>query len=173
MRKILKKVNGIFDKFELSLSVIGGIALIMMMLLIVLDILLRNFMNSPIKGGKELVELLMIIFIFFGYAYTQKHKGHIGIDFIIDKLKGLSKRVILTMNLVLTIIINVLLTYFLYNQVIDDYRRGVATIYLQWPKWIITLIILIGIATLSIRLLLEIQELINYGKDEAKEGGTE
>jgi len=156
---------------EMNLAIIGGAAIILMMLLIVTDVLLRNIINSPIRGGKELVELLMIIFIFFGISFTQKSKGHIGIDFVQNVLRGLTKKITVVINLILSILASGLLTYFLYHQLIDDYNRGVATIYLQWPQWILTLFIFIGMLTLTIRLILEIQEMFQSKKDKSEEGG--
>src|SRR5699024_3319311 len=164
----------IFNYLEIGIVTIGGIAVILMMVLIVTDVLLRNTINSPIRGGKELVELLMIATIFFGMSYTQKENGHIGIDFIQGFLKGFSAKVINTVTLLLSLGINGLLTYFIYVQVISDYKKGVATIYLQWPQWIITSIVLLGMFILTIRLLIElVLSFKGNSKVEARTEGIE
>lgn len=63
------------DKINHSLKVIGvfigGIAVIMMMLIIVLDVFLRNVFNAPISGTYEIVQYyLMPLAIFPSIAYT-------------------------------------------------------------------------------------------------------
>jgi TRAP-type C4-dicarboxylate transport system permease small subunit len=64
-----------------------------MMLLTVSDVILRLF-RRPITGAYELVGLAGAIFVSFSLAYTSVERGHIAVDFLVQKFTTRGQRVI-------------------------------------------------------------------------------
>lgn len=69
-----------------TLSYIGAGILFTMMLLTTLDVFFRYLFNSPILGGLELTEFMLVIVVFFSLPYTQCKKSHVSVDFIMNLL---------------------------------------------------------------------------------------
>ena len=70
---------------RISDSVGRGI-LVMMVLLITIDVILRYFLNRPIKGSYELVEFMLALLVFLGLAYVQTKKGHVSVTLFTGRL---------------------------------------------------------------------------------------
>ncbi len=64
----------------------GTVVLGVMVLLTVADVLLRLFLDRPIRGALEIVEFLMVMVVFFAMAYTGLLKGHIVIQILPSRL---------------------------------------------------------------------------------------
>jgi tripartite ATP-independent transporter DctM subunit len=64
----------------------GRVVLALMMLLITVDVVLRYFLNRPIKGSYELVEFMLVLLVYLGLAYTQTKKGHVSVTLFTAKL---------------------------------------------------------------------------------------
>jgi TRAP-type C4-dicarboxylate transport system permease small subunit len=71
-----------------------------MMFLTVSDVVLRLF-RHPVPGTYEIVGFLGAVFVSFSLAYTSVQKGHIAVEFLVEKLSGTAQRVVeLTTTLV-------------------------------------------------------------------------
>src|SRR5699024_5782383 len=126
-----------------------------MMLLVVVDVSGRYLFNKPIAGNIELTEILMVLTIYSGIAYTQRNEGHVGMDLIFDKLKGkfyYLNRILLT---IISLLINIVVMIFSYEQAIETFRNKSTSMYLHLPMWILPVIVSVGTLTLCLRLLLE------------------
>jgi TRAP-type C4-dicarboxylate transport system permease small subunit len=64
----------------------GTVVLGAMVLLTVADVLMRLFLDRPIRGALEIVEFLMVIVVFSAIAYTGLLKGHIVIQILPSRL---------------------------------------------------------------------------------------
>jgi TRAP-type C4-dicarboxylate transport system permease small subunit len=64
---------------------VASASVMAMMLLTCADIVLRLF-RRPIPGTYEMVGLLGAVFASFSLAYTSYHRGHIAVDFLVQKL---------------------------------------------------------------------------------------
>jgi TRAP-type transport system small permease protein len=63
-----------------------GTALIFcMMVLTTVDVVLRSLLNQPITGALETTELLMLMAVALGLAYTQYQKGHVSVDILVSR----------------------------------------------------------------------------------------
>jgi len=58
----------------------------MIVLMTVIDVLLRLFLNRPIRGTLEITEFLMVIVVFFTMGYTAMLRGHIVIQILASRL---------------------------------------------------------------------------------------
>ncbi len=82
MKKIVKfidKMNEVVGKFT---SILGYFLLFV----VVFEVIRRKVFNNPTIWGFELSYMLYAVMFLLGFGYTLKHKMHIGIDVIYNKL---------------------------------------------------------------------------------------
>ena len=70
-----------FDRAIRWLAIAGGVVLIAMVLLTVVDVGLRKF-HEPIFGRQNISELALLVVVFFAIAYCGRVKGHVSVDLI-------------------------------------------------------------------------------------------
>lgn len=61
---------------------LAATALIVMMLVTVADVTLRYLFNSPIRGSYDIVEVMLVVFVFHGMAAVFFRRQNIAIDLI-------------------------------------------------------------------------------------------
>ncbi|MDA8123992.1 MAG: TRAP transporter small permease [Deltaproteobacteria bacterium] len=88
--KIVKRVSG-------ALNWVAGAAVTFMMLLTVTDILLRAG-GRPITGTFEVVSLLLGIVIAFGIPQVSLDRGHVNMDFLLDRLTARGRQIMNTLT---------------------------------------------------------------------------
>ena len=82
----MKKINKYINHIAFTVSIIGFLAVVGMMLLITVDVFLRKFFNNPILGSYEIVQYMLMAMVFSSFAYTQAKKGHIRMTMLINYL---------------------------------------------------------------------------------------
>lgn len=139
---------------EQYITKISMIALMLMMLTVFADVAGRFLFNNPIPGAKEIIEFMMIFVVYFGLSYTQSQNGHVGMDFVVERLKrkecGL-KKTLTSINAIVATSVTVLLIIVSFGHTLNVYKRGVLSIYLQWPMWFMSFCMLIGVSLLLLR----------------------
>jgi TRAP-type C4-dicarboxylate transport system permease small subunit len=65
---------------------IGFVALIVSILIVCIDVGGRYLLNSPLKGGYEILTLVLIIMVGAAILYTTLHRGHVGVDLLVVTL---------------------------------------------------------------------------------------
>ena len=91
---------GILRIISKLLNLIAGIAVTFMMCLTVADVLLRAG-GHPIIGTFEIVSLLLALVIGFGIPQVSLDRGHVAMDFLLEKLSKNGRRVMNTFTRVL------------------------------------------------------------------------
>ncbi len=81
----MKQVTGLVTGISKIFDVIAGLCLISIMLVVVLNILLRVFVGSPILGTYEYVGFLTASVIGLALAHCSVQKGHIAVTFLLDR----------------------------------------------------------------------------------------
>jgi TRAP-type C4-dicarboxylate transport system permease small subunit len=65
-----------------ALCLLGGVAVIVIMLVTVADVAMRYLFNSPIKGTLDLTQMAMVVTVFCAIAYAGWTGRHIVVDMI-------------------------------------------------------------------------------------------
>ncbi len=81
--RVLDKV-GVFSRWT---NMIGLAIFVIIIGFTFTDVILRYLFNSPVPNGTLVVELMMIVAVFFALAHTQNEKAHVSIDVITARLK--------------------------------------------------------------------------------------
>jgi TRAP-type transport system small permease protein len=68
------------DRLGKAIGVIASIVLFLMMMLSTIDVIGRNFLDAPILGASELVELAMVIMVFLIYPRAAYRNAHVSVD---------------------------------------------------------------------------------------------
>lgn len=79
--KYLDAINNLLNRISM---ILGGIAVLALMLLATGNVVLRMF-QLPFRGTYEIVSFLGAVVIAFALGYTQKNKDHIVVDILTEK----------------------------------------------------------------------------------------
>jgi len=96
------------------LNIIAGISVTVMMLMTVADVLLRAG-RHPIIGTYEVVALLMAVVIGFGIPQVSLDRGHVYVEFLLQKFSEKVKNVVNTLTRVLCMILFALIGVNLFS----------------------------------------------------------
>ena len=158
---LLNKIDKAFDKvtiFTRWLNVIGLAFFFLMVMFTFVDVILRYLFNRPIMGSKEITELMLVLVVSLGIAYTHSKKGHVAVDIFTGKLSSEGQLMINTVTTILSIGLFIILVWqntvnFLWFMSTDKIH-GLAV---QTPAAPFAAIIVLGCVLL---LLILIQDLI-------------
>ena len=114
------------------LNTIAGFTLIGMMLLTVSDVTLRLF-RKPILGTYEIVSLSLGVVIGFAVPFTSWIRGHIYVDFLINKFPSPVTKAFNIVTRCLVIALFILLGIFLINLAAEFYKSGEVSLTLKMP----------------------------------------
>ena len=106
-----------------ALNLIAGIALTGMMFLTVADVSLRAA-GHPIIGTYEIVALSLAIVIGFGIPKVSLDKGHVIMEFLLEKLGPTGKNLMNTFTRLLVLILFILIGYNLLNVGAEFHASG-------------------------------------------------
>jgi TRAP-type C4-dicarboxylate transport system permease small subunit len=110
-------MDNVFNLLKLVskvLNIVAGIAVTIMMLMTVADVLLRAG-GHPIVGTFEIVALLLGLVIGFGIPQVSLDRGHVYMEFLLEKLSKKSKNLMNTFTRVLCLILFAVIGYNLFN----------------------------------------------------------
>ncbi len=111
----LKTVDRYIVLFSKILFWIAGAGLVGMLVLIVADVIGIKILSRPVPGGIEIISFLAVVAIAGAVPFTQVMKGHVAVDFIVEKFPRRSKLVIDAIMVFFSICLMVLLTYYSFK----------------------------------------------------------
>jgi len=79
-------LTDLFGRFLRYLALAAGVLLLVLMLFTVVDVVLRNAFNMPLRSVYEFTEFLMAPIVFLAVAYTGWVGGHIAVDLFAEWL---------------------------------------------------------------------------------------
>lgn len=80
---LLSKITRWYRYFCTLSGIIAGLTIVVMMFSTTLDTTLRYIFSRPIPGVFELNEVILVVCVFMGLAWTQIHRGHIRVVLIL------------------------------------------------------------------------------------------
>ena len=127
-----------------------------MMLLTCMDIVLRLF-RRPIPGTYEVVGFLGAVFAAFALGYTSTHRGHIAVDFLVQKLPPRAQTMVDGVNALICAVLFGLLARQSMRYAADLQSFGEVSMTLQMPVYPFVYGIAAGcwllVAVLAVRVL--------------------
>lgn len=62
--------------------------IVILALLTITDVVLRFFFNAPFPGTLEYSEMILVVIVWMGFAYTDVVKGHISVELMVSRLSA-------------------------------------------------------------------------------------
>mgnify|MGYP001294745063 CR=1 FL=1 len=156
MHALFVKVDNYFRKVELFLLAISCISMFGVMVLVTIDVLLRNLFNRPIIGVFEIVSISLIGIIVFGFSYVQSTREHIIIEVFTQKLPMRYQNVLNVCGCLIGLFVFGILAWLSVDYTISSYQNREYTMgLLRIPLWPSKLLMAIGMVVFSVRLLLD------------------
>lgn len=124
------------------------------------DVLGRYFLNSPIKGGREVSSIMVVGIVAFSWAYVQSKKGQITIDFVINRFPLRAKMAAEFVVSLIGLIVFCLVVWQSCSIAMRHWQRGSEVPILQIPLAPFHLIVTFGAITLCLEYAREIVSLV-------------
>ena len=116
-----------------AINMVGMIVLVAMMLLTVADVFLRYFFNSPIMGGTEITEYMMV-FLFLGVPWCIFNGRAIKMDLIVAKFPKNIQALLDGFTDTLGLVVMIFLTWQLFKEMKNADELGIASNVLGIPS---------------------------------------
>lgn len=143
---------GTLDRIlALTEDIAVSVMLCTMILLVLLQIVLRNFLSTGIMGGAEIVRHLVLWVAFLGAGLAAREGKHIKIDVAYRMLPQGLKRFTEVVTGLFTTSVCAILLYASVQFVSADYSTGTVIAFYDMPVWILELVIPLGYLAVTLR----------------------
>ena len=143
------------------------ISIMIMMFLTAFDVCGRYFLNKPIQGALEVTEILMVMMVAAGFAYTQKKKGHISVELFVARLPLRVQKVIYVFDHCVCLGLYILITWQCAKGGLVQWRNSVTSGGIEIPLWPFYYFLALGSGVLCLAFLCDILKILHgEGKKE-------
>jgi len=125
---------------------LAALALVILMMVTVADVTLRYLFNSPVRGSYDMVESMLLVFVFNGMAAGFFMRRHVVIDLIDAAVGRRGTIVLIRIADVLSIICLALLMWAMLQPAMQAYDYGDRKLELNLPIYILWIVALAGLA---------------------------
>ena len=158
---VAPRLDLMYRVVERALAIVSIAIILFVMSFVFAEVIMRYAFNSPIPGHLEGSELLVPMIVFFAISYTQSMNGHVGMNIIVDSMPPRIQLGMKLTTLTLSILTCAVLSYFSFKHAwhtweIDDVTMTPP----YWKIWPSALAIPIGYFAISIRMYLQILQMI-------------
>ena len=140
------RIQPLFERLRIVQLWLAAAALIVMMSVTVADVFLRYLFNRPVRGSYELVEAMLVIFVFHGMSTAFLHRKNITIDLIDSFVGARLVAVLVRVSDALSIAAVLLFSYAMIVPAMQSYAYGEVKLELQIPIYWYWIAALLGMA---------------------------
>jgi TRAP-type C4-dicarboxylate transport system permease small subunit len=143
--------KNIFDKIARIEEILLTTFLGAMVLLVLIQIFLRNVFHSGIAGGDSIVRHLVLWLAFLGAGLAARNGAHVRIDVASRIVPQKWKRVVRIIVDIFSIVVCSILVFAAYEFVSVEYEGQGVIPFLNIPVWLIQIIIPFGYLIITLR----------------------
>ena len=125
------------------LNAIGAGTALIMVILVTVHVLSRALFKKPLLGTVELEELMIVVLVFLGMAYTQVRGNHISVDFVTSRLSEKAQEILSGVTSLLSMCLFFALSWQGVLLSLTYLQKNVDTFHLRipifWVMWIVAL----------------------------------
>jgi len=150
-------VAGLVERLQRAQLRLASGALVILMIVTVADVFLRYVFNKPIRGSYDIVECMLLIFVFHGMAAAFFGRRNIAIDILDSFVAARAVAFLIRLADVLSVLVLVLIFWAMINPAIQIYQYGDVKLDSRIPiywMWIAALIGLTGTILAALVVLL-------------------
>jgi len=122
----------------------GAGFLFTLMLLVMVHVIGRYILGLPVPGSVELIEFLMVLIVFLGFAECAVQRGNVSVDLLVDQLPKQAQVLIDTFTCFFSIAIVSLITWQSAVQVKMLWQSGHVSGVLHIPHWPFAIVMVLG-----------------------------
>lgn len=150
----------------------GACTSLLMVILVTLHVLSRTLFNKPLVGTVELEELMIVILVFCGIAYTQVRRNHISVDFVTARLPERIQNGLEVATSLVSSLFFFILTWQSLAQALDQWADGTSTSDLQIPLFWVMGIVAIGFFLFGLSTLIDFVKTVHNEMGQGRIIGT-
>lgn len=128
------------------------------------SVAMRYTLGTGFTWATELTIYLFIWMAKFGAAYGVRTGIHVGVDYVVNKVEGAKRRVLVITGISLGIVFTGIIAFFGARWVIFIYGTGQVSPDLEWPMWIIYLAIPFGSGLMCYRFIQSLLHFLRSGQ---------
>ena len=113
---ILQKLNKIADKSNSIFKITVLILMISLVPTVFLNVVARFVFRNSIPWSPEVSRYIFIWITFLGTTIAIREKSHAKVDFLIERIQGKPKKILISLNLIVIIAIAILIFFTGVNQ---------------------------------------------------------
>lgn len=158
----LSKIDRQLYKLESAFALISGLAVFCLMLLAVVSVGGRNFLNQPLPGYVDWIQQAMPLIAFMGVSFTQRDGGHIRMDMIVSKLSGRPLYIVELITTLTILVLMILLVWGTWAHFARSFDFGSpmwsrdSSMDIALPLWPAKLLAPVAFGVLCLRLMLQV-----------------
>ena len=141
---------------ETWLNLLGGLAILGVMLMSVANILGRKLFDLPVSGYIDWMSQMVPAMAFLGLAYTQRLGGHIRMDILVGRLKGRALWIAEFTGTLLMLLISAALVYGTWDHAARAIKLGDSTTDIHLPTWPAKALVTAMLILFCVRCLLQL-----------------
>jgi TRAP-type C4-dicarboxylate transport system permease small subunit len=127
-----ERMESVIKKIAIVLVGIAGVVLAFMLVFTLSDVIMRAF-GRPILGGFEIISFSGAVAIGFALPYTTIMKGHVLVDFVLERLSPKKRAAMETMTRVLSIFLFLWIAWNFFVYGLDLIRNKEVTQMFKMP----------------------------------------
>ena len=140
-----------------SLAVVSGAGIVVLMFISVIDVVLRQFFSSGLGGAIEISEILLVAVVFLALMAGEMTNTHVRTPVLMERMSGRTASIMHLVGLIPATVFLGWATFQtalqgLHSAALGEFRFGVIFV----PIWPAKLIIPIGLAALTIAVVLKV-----------------
>lgn len=143
-----------FTKFMFEVSMV--VMLTVMTLIIGMDVILRVFFDTPIRGTHDLVGLCLLLLVLLGLPHSWRGGYHVRMDMIYNNTPKSLRRAVDVFAAITAIVFGLLLAYQAARYIPHFIKVGSSSVTLEIPYWPFTIVILISAMLFAISVFIDI-----------------
>jgi len=119
----MKTCENWLRRIAMGLTIIAGVALLLMMVQTVVDVLMKNIFGAPIEGNLEIVSVYhMVAIVFLPLAIVELKHEHINVDLLVRLFPTGVRRLIDTLGYLVSAVFFGILTYQTWIDAVKAFR---------------------------------------------------
>jgi C4-dicarboxylate transporter, DctQ subunit len=165
---LVGRLDLIYSKLENVLNMAAAVAIFALMIIGVIQILGRTLFNLGIHGYVDWIEQFAVIYAILGIAYCQRYGSHIRMEIVLTLLKGRTLWALEALGVLAGLIVVGLLVDTSWDHFMRAWTRGDSSMDIRLPVWPAKLMVPIALATLWLRMLLQLAGYLRLFADPSR-----
>ncbi|WP_296763080.1 TRAP transporter small permease subunit [Sediminimonas sp.] len=158
----LSRLDRALLRLERAFALLSGLAVFGLMVLAVVSVGGRNFLDRPLPGYVDWIEQAMPLIAFMGVSYVKREGGHIRMDIVVGALRG---RVLYAVELLTTLLVLALMVLLVWGSWAHfdrsfDWNAPLwsrdSSMDIALPIWPAKLLVPVAFSVLCLRLCLQV-----------------